>query len=617
MESDCPWYDGRSMNKKTWPLKLLTCAAVVLAASLTLPSLALDEPQIIPLDQIKPGMKGVMYTILAGDKIESIELEVLGILPNTLGPKQDIILVVLRGGLADFNGVVAGMSGSPVYIDGKLAGALSLRFGQFSREAIAGVTPIQNMYDADPPASDTIRAEAVPPQDFPSESAVATQIALPEEMARRVGASATGAYLTKIDTPLVFSGFHPEVIQRFAPQFAPYGMVATQGGTAPASADDAQIKGGDMVSMVLVKGDLSLQASCTVTVVVGDRVFVCGHPLFAFGAIEMPLARGRVVTTLASTFNSFKIVNAGGVIGSVTQDRTTAVVGRLGAAPRLIPVELTIATPSQEKKFRFEVMEHTKLTPLLVAIATMNGIVTNTAYSEGMTFQLSGGIDVEGHSRVNLENMFAPTDQAVPDGMWIALSVQNIFYRIFTNPYERAKIEKVTLRVDSTPERRWAGIESAWSEKSEVSPGEKIDVKVLLRPYRGAPFMRTVPIEIPAQAAKGPLRIVVSDGDSLNRMSRIFSQGPQGRLAGLEQLITLMNRERRNSRLYVTLIQPTPTLLVEEKELPNAPLSQINVLDQRRAPGSSLLLRESTAGEWSLPLNQVISGQYMLMVTVK
>ncbi|MBI3484020.1 MAG: hypothetical protein HY012_02565 [Acidobacteria bacterium] len=283
------------MNRKTWTVKLLTCAAVVLAASLTLPSLALDEPPIIPLDQIKPGMKGVMYTILAGDKIESIELEVLGILPNTLGPKQDIILVVLRGGLADFNGVVAGMSGSPVYIEGKLAGALSLRFGQFSKEAIAGVTPIQNMYDADPPASGVVRADAVPPPAAggPNESAAATQIAVPAEMARRVGAG-DGGYLTKIDTPLVFSGFHPEVIQRFGPQFAAYGMVATQGGTAPASADDAQIKGGDMVSMVLVKGDLSLQASCTVTAVVGDRVFVCGHPLFSYGNVSMPLARGRV-----------------------------------------------------------------------------------------------------------------------------------------------------------------------------------------------------------------------------------------------------------------------------------------------------------------------------------
>ncbi len=604
---------------KTRTQQLLACAAVVFAASILFTNLieAQDGPQIIPLDQIKPGMKGVMHTILAGDKVETIELEVLGILPNTLGPKQDIILVVLRGGLADFNGVVAGMSGSPVYIEGKLAGALSLRFGQFSKEAIAGVTPIQNMYDADQPAAaGTKRAEALPPQEMPNETAAATQIALPAELARRAGAG-DGAYLTKIDTPLVFSGFQPEVIQRFGPQFAAYGMVATQGGTAAARADDAQLKGGDMVSMVLVKGDLSLQASCTVTAVVGDRVFVCGHPLFAYGEVSMPLARGRVVATLASSFNSFKIVNAGGVIGSVTQDRTTAVVGRLGAAPRLIPVELTIATPSQEKKFVFEVMEHTKLTPLLVAIATMNGITANTAYSEGMTFQLSGGIDIEGHSRVNVENMFAPTDQAVPDGLWLALNVQGIFTRIFTNPYERAKIEKVSLRVDSIPERRVATIESAWSEKSEVAPGEAIDVKVLLRPYRGAPFMRSIPIRIPAQAARGPLRIVVSDGDSLNRMSRFFSLSPQSRLGGLEQLITLMNRERRNSRLYVTLVQPTPTLLLEEKELPNAPISQINVLDQRRTQGSSLLLRESTAGEWSLPLNQVIAGQFALTVTVK
>ncbi len=627
---------------KTRTQLLVTCAAAVIAASFLFTNLmeAQDAsrqptsqaatsavsptrvnlssgggPEIIPLEHIKPGMKGVMYTILAGDKMDTIELEVLGILPNTLGPKQDIILVKLLGGLADFNGVVAGMSGSPVYIDGKLAGALSLRFGQFSKEAIAGVTPIQNMYEADQQTGSTQRAQATLPQDLPNEAA-ATQVPLPAELARRAGAG-DGAYLTKIDTPLVFSGFSPDVIQRFAPQFAQYGMVATSGGTTAARADDAQIKGGDMVSMVLVKGDLSLQASCTVTAVVGDRVFVCGHPLFAFGDVSMPLARGRVVTTLASTFASFKIVNAGGVIGGVTQDRTTAVIGSLGPAPRLIPVELTIATPSQEKKFVFEVMENTKLTPILVAIATMNGITSNTAYSEGMTFQLSGGIDLQGHSRVNIENMFAPTDQAVPDGMWLALNVQSIFARIFTNPYERAQIDKVTLRVDSIPERRVATIENAWSEKSEVTPGEEIDVKVMLRPYRGAPFMRSVPIRIPAQAAKGQMRIVVSDGDSLNRMSRFFAMSPQSRLGGLEQLITVMNRERRNSRLYVTLVQPTPTLLLEEKELPNAPISQINVLDQRRTQGSSMLLRESTAGEWSLPLNQVIAGQFTLTVTVK
>jgi hypothetical protein len=213
--------------------------------------------------------------------------------------------------------------------------------------------------------------------------------------------------------------------------------------------------------------------------------------------------------------------------------------------------------------------------------------------------------------------MFTPTDQFLPDAFAVVLSVQNLFGRIFSNPYERAEIERIQLRVNSLPTRRWAAIDSAWSEKSEVSPGEEISVKVLLRPYRGASVMKEVPITIPPQAAKGPVRILISDSETLNRMGRFFTAGPQARLAGLEQLITLLNRERRNDRLYVTLLQPTPTLLVEDKELPNAPLSQINVLDQRRAPGSSLLLRESTAGEWSIPMNQVIAGQYIVTIQVR
>jgi len=561
-------------------------------------------------------MKGVVHTILEGDTIEQIEMEVLGVLPNTLGPKQDIILVKLLGKRAEFTGVVAGMSGSPAYVDGRLLGALSLRFGSFSKEALAGVTPIQNVFDADRSSAVGTQRAAASADAPPEEQSANLRVPLPGEVASRLGLG-EGAYLTRIDTPLVFSGFRPEVVQQFGRSFTPYGLVATQGGTAAPAPDDSQLQPGQMVSIVLMKGDLSLQASCTVTAVVGDKIFVCGHPLFGYGEVEMPLARGRVVTTLASAFNSFKIVNAGGVIGSVTQDRITAVTARLGAPPRLIPVELAIVSPAGTKQFRFEMMEHSKLTPLLASMAVMNGLIANTVYSEGMTFQLSGGIEIAGHTRVVLDNMFAPTDQPVPDGFFLTLTVQSIFTRIFTNPYERARIEKISLHVETIPERRSATIESAWCDKSEVSPGEKIDVKVLLRPYRGAPVMHTVPIVIPLQATTGQLRVMVSDSETLNRMTRFFSSSPLSRLPGLEQLITLLNRERRNNRLFVTLLQPTPTLLFEEKELPNAPISQINVLDQRRVPGSSLLLRESTVGEWSLPLNQVVSGQYLLTVTVK
>ncbi len=569
-------------------------------------------------------MKGVAYTIFAGDQIEKFDVEIIGVMPNLLGPRQSIILVELKGPKVQHTGVVAGMSGSPVYIDGKLVGALSLRFGIFTKEPLAGVTPIENMLEAQSAAEAPKTASAAETQasDTPGLEAMAAprQYPVPAELAQRVGLG-NNAYLAPIETPLVFSGFQPEAIRRFAGQLEAYGMVAAQGGTASPRPDDARIAPGDMVGMVLVQGDLSINAECTVTALVGDRVFVCGHPLFGlgsvFGSVEMPMARGRVLTTLSSDYASTKIVNVGGVIGSITQDRLTAVMGRLGPAPRMIPMELSIVTPTQQKQFRFELIENAKLTPLLVTLSTFNGLVGNTAYGEGTTFRLTGGIEIAGHTRVNLENMFAPTDLFIPDGIFVATTVQGVFARIFSNPYEAARIERVTLRVESIPERRWATIESAWCEKSEAQPGESVNVKVLLRPYRGAPFIREVPITIPPQAARGTqMRILVSDSEQLNRMSRLFTLAP-GRLTGLEQLITLLNRERRNNRLYVTLLQPTPTLLVEDKELPNAPLSEINVLDQRRSPGGSLLLRESTAGEWSAPMNQVISGSYSLSIAVK
>ena len=388
-------------------------------------------------------MKGFAYTIFAGDQIEKFDLEVIGIMPNLLGPKQSIILVELKGPKVEHTGVVAGMSGSPVYIEGKLAGALSLKFGIFSKEPLAGVTPIENMLEAQSAAGadKTTSAAAAPEEASPPLSEVAgtqdattRQYPVPPELAQRAGAG-TGAYLAPIETPLVFSGFHQAALERFAGQLTAYGMVAAQGGTAAPQPDDANIKPGDMVGAVLITGDLSIHAACSVTMVTADRVFACGHPLFRFGPVAMPMARGRVLTTLSSELASTKIVNVGGVIGAFTQDRLTALMGRLGAAPRLIPMELTIATPTQQKQFRFELIENAKLTPLLVAISAFNGLAGNTAYREGTTFRLTGGIEIAGHSRVNLENMFAPTDMFIPDAVFVALTVQNVFTRIFSNPY--------------------------------------------------------------------------------------------------------------------------------------------------------------------------------------
>ncbi len=628
------------VNASLLRLLLFVAVAFITLAASNLPAGflgAADPPAIIPLDEIKPGMTGEAYTIFAGDQIEKFDLDVIGILPNLLGPKQSVILVQLRGEKVEHTGVVAGMSGSPVYINGKLAGALSLKFGIFNKEPLAGVTPIEDMLklpSGDEPAGSKAPASAA--NRDASDGAPATQIAASSFAQPALTQTMTGqaphypvpvqwqqaanlpggAYLEPIASPLVFSGFAPATIRQYSSEWASYGMVAAAGGTAAPEPDDAKIVPGDMVGMVLVGGDLSMNAACTVTAIVDDRVYACGHPLFGLGASQMPLARGRVLTTMASDYESTKIVNMGGEIGTLTQDRLTAVMGRLGSTPAMIPVNLSVVTPGGEKQYRIQMISDPKLTPILVGIVAFNGLTQNTTYGEGTTLRLSGNINIAGHSSVAIENMYAPTDVFIPDGTAVAATVQQLFSRIFSNPYETPKIEGVSLRVESLPERRVAAIENAWSEVSEADPGQNLTVKVMLRPYRGNPVIRDVPITIPAQAMRGSIvRVQVSDSESLNRLPNMFAA--QGRLGGLEQLIGLLNRERHNNQLYVTLFKPTPTLLVQDKELPDAPLSEINVLDQRRLPGNTALLRESAAGEWSLPMDEVIAGSASVYIRVK
>jgi hypothetical protein len=579
-----------------------------------MPGLQAADPEIIPLDQIKPGMAGVAYTIFSGDQIEKFDLEIIGILPNLMGPKQSIILAQLKGPKVEHTGVVAGMSGSPVYIDGKLAGALSLKFGIFTKEPLAGITPIEDILSL--PAGDAPATAAgdTSPAGRGWEVSTAPIYPLPSEWASAAGVSG-GAFLKPIASPLVFSGFSPSALRQFASAWEAYGLVATPGGSAPPQASDSQLTAGDMISMVLVQGDLSMNAACTVTAITEDRVYACGHPLFGLGGIRIPMARGRVVTTLSSEMESTKIVNAGGVIGTLTQDRLTAVMGRMGAPPPMIPVTLSVVTPAGEKQIRVEMISDRKLTPLLAGMVFFNGLTQNTTYGEGTTLRLSGSIDIAGHSPVILENIYTPTDLFTPDGTMVAAGVQGLFNRIFSNPYETPHIERVSLRVDSVPERRLVRIENAWSDTAEAGPGDTVRIKVMLRPYRGEPVIREVPITIPVQAARGSvLRAQVSDADSLNRVNNLLAT--QGRLGSLDQLIALLNRTRRNNSVYVTLLKPAPTLIVEDKELPGAPLSQLNVMNQT-LPATSALLRETTLGEWSLPLDEAVVGAASVAIKVQ
>jgi hypothetical protein len=590
-------------------LKRLALLIVTFVLPGTLPLVAApqDSNETLPLDKVRVGMQGYAYTIFSGDQVEKFDLEVLGVMPNFLGPKQSIILVQLKGPKVEHTGVVAGMSGSPVYLEGKLAGALSLKLGIFTKEAIAGVTPIADVLH--PPAQ-TASAPASP-----------QQLELPKDALAR-NALPGGSALEPIETPLVFSGFQPSVLQLFAGQLQSYGLIAAQGGTAQGKPDEHPLAPGDMAGMVLVSGDASINSACTVTAVQGDRVFLCGHPFLNLGDIQMPMARSQVVTTLSSELASTKIVNVGGPIGTITTDHLTAVTGKLGAPPPMIPLDLSFVTSAGNKKLHFELVNHPKLTPLLVALTTFSGVTQNSLYGEGTTLHLTGEIQLKDHVPVQIENTFAPGDSLAPDGMPIALVVQSTFARLFNNHYEVPNVERISLRVESLPGRKSYTIESAWLEKGEAAPGENLKVRVLLRPYRGAARIEETTVHVPDQISRGTtLRVLVSDADWMNRASRGFNFGimPGGVSGpeGLDQLIALINRERHNDRLYVGVFVPAPTMVWDDKELPNVPLSQISIIDGRPTPGSVQVLRESLASESSIALGGPVAGLISLNLLIR
>ncbi len=380
-----------SMTRKISRSLIVSVVAFLLGPA-TVPSFfeayaqAPTSTEILPLNQVRPGMQGYAYTIFAGDQVEKFDLEVIGIMPNFLGPRQTIILVQLKGPKVEHTGVVAGMSGSPVYFEGKLAGALSLKLGVFTKEPIGGVTPIEDIIHPQPQMS----SESVQPQPQTSMGGGA-QISLPQDAASRTGL-ATGSALEPIETPLIFSGYQPEALRQFASQLQSFGFVAAQGGTAAPKPDDAHLLPGDMAGMVLVQGDTSISSACTVTAIRANQVYLCGHPFLSLGDVQFPMARTEVVTTLSSDLASTKIVNVGGPIGTITGDRLTAVTGKLGAPPAMIPVDLTLAVGGAEKKLHFEMVNHPKLTPLLMGLTVFNGLTQNSLYGEGTTLHLSGEV---------------------------------------------------------------------------------------------------------------------------------------------------------------------------------------------------------------------------------
>ena len=566
-------------------------------------------------------MRGVAYTVFEGTKPEAMEVEVLGVLQNANGPKGDVILIRLGGVKAIYTGVVAGMSGSPVYLNGKLAGAVAFRIGEFSKEPIAGVTPIAEMLEISAldhsPASAPIEAHSA--ARTPNKTAgpgVADFTAQDSSSPNSVNQGFTN-YLRPIETPLVFNGFSEDTVQRFSSQFAAAGIVPVMGvGSASNAKQPEPMEPGSAVSAILVQGDMNIAATCTVTYMDAQHLLACGHPLMQFGAVDLPMTKATVLATLASPLNAFKIVNTTETVGSFVQDRHNGILGEFGKKPEMIPVTLTIHGESADKQFHYEILNNAHLSPIAMMATVFNALHGVNEYGEETTYRMNGSISVDGYPAVTMQNMFAAVDGGQPGAMLAAAALGERFSRIFDNPYSMPAIHGVQLDYDIVRERRWARLESARTDITEARPGDDITIEAMLRPYRGEGVVQHIPIHIPPSTSKGQLRILVSDGDTLDHFSRGSSL--LGRRLDLASTIAALNKEHVNNRVYVSLLEADPQAMVADKVMPTLPLSIMNVMDGMRGTQDMVVSNESSVNEAATaPLDYVVAGAQVLTITIK
>jgi hypothetical protein len=604
-------------------MNIRIAAILISVAATALPASAAETPpvrpksgkvEIMPLVEVKQGMKGTAWTVFQGTEPEPIPVEIVGIARNMWGPRQDIILGKMGGKAARTN-VAKGMSGSPVYINGKLIGAVSLGLSQFSPDAICGITPIELMLEINGGDQSHPGAARAPGK----------AVGLNEQ----AGAEGVLESLVPIDSPLVFSGISGDTLSDFSSVFQQMGVRTVQGsgavlthGSKPVAGWEHALNPGDSVATVLVDGDMGISAFGTVTYNDGKRVLAFGHPLFNLGPVDMPLAKSEVVLTLASQFQPSKMANATEIVGALRQDRHSGIMGELGATSPMIPVTLNVRSLDakeavlSQKSFHYNVFVHQKWTPTLVMLTLYNSISNLNDFADEATYRLSGKVEMNGPHNIGLATMQATGDMPMPAPMALAIWLGDKLNRLYLNNVNTPDVKGMTLNLDLLPERRVATIETGWVANTEVQAGDELAVKVSLRPYRGEPMQREVTVKIPAGLAKGEHRILLSDADTLNRMQN--AAGFMNHFIDVPQAVSLLNQERTNNRLYVSLVQSSPTAYYDDKTMPNMPSSVLNVIQAGRASNRAMVTTPETASEQtSIPFDYVVTGSYSLRIHVK
>jgi len=579
-----------------------------------------DSFSILPVSQIKAGMKGKGKSVFMGSKIEEFDVEILGVLHN-FQPKRNLILAKLKNSILDEAGVIQGMSGSPVYVDGKLIGAVAYSYGTFTKEAIAGITPIAEMLAIS--EGDISKSSFSPRIPIKKHLTLEELFEINKEFfqARSAGAD-EGQIFKPLSIPLVFSGFSSPVFEKAKTFFSKLGFIPLRAGSSAQSLDevsppDMTLQEGAPVGVQLISGDMNMSAVGTVTYVDGSKILAFGHPLYNLGAVDYAMTKAKVIAVIPSLSTSVKVAVTDIIVGRFSQDRTSGVLGELGKMPQFIPINFKMLNAKGKiRDFKVKISNDKILTPALVNLAVTNIMSIEERSYGDLTIELNGNVYLDNGMSIHLEDLFSGTfDFSIVN---LSSLVSAVVFFLTNNEFEELAIHRIDLNFRVAEEVRFSYLEKVWLDKYDVSPGEKIQIKIYSRNFRGESMLKEVSLAAPHLQSGSEFYIVIGDAASIHQIETKQYRTQAFVPRSLNQLVRILSSLRKNNRIYFKILAAKPGLFLKGEEMPNLPPTMKSMFSSPRVASSvPTELNRSTLGEYQIPINYVFKGAALIPIKIK
>lgn len=562
------------------------------------------------VEELRAGMKGYGKTVFHGERIDTFDVEILGVLKNWEA-KTDMILIKMSGDPLDKTGIISGMSGSPVYIDGKVIGAVSYGWS-FAKEAIAGVTPIKDMLNVLNIDMENVK-EGINRKSAPYGTSLSLQESYIEETSP--DSRQKESYylrLTPIKTPLIISGFDRRIFKDMSLALERYGLFPVQGGGAASGAEDAEIElvPGSAVATVLACGDINASAIGTVTYRRGNNILAFGHPFIQSGKTDIPMAGAHVHAILPSQSTSLKIATPTKIVGRISQDRKTALAGSIGEFAKMIPCHISIKG-AQNVEYNFNVVDDRFLTQTLVQWATESGLLATERQTGDKTVRLRLLLHVDCMERpIKIENTFYE-----PHPTWFPVYyITQPISLLMNNNFKDISIEGIDLEAEVSSERKVAQIQDIRINKRQVRPGETVRIAVTIKPFGQKPLTKKITIQIPPDTAPGSNIVLhVCNSDTSQALAR--SRAPDMfSPSSFEHLVSILENTEPNTNLIIRALLSKRGVTYKGRRLPSLPPSLLTVMSFSNQSGVSRLMDEVIYRE---PVEWILAGSRTLSLFVE